>query len=333
MLRRDQLERDARHIAFDIDKLCERVIGLCHGAVSIAGCEKKEGGYSRTFILTFNNGQRLVARLPTRAAGPSRLTTNSEVATIRYLQAHTSLPIPKILDWSDDASNEIGSEYIIMEHAPGVLLHHRWPTMSGVQRIECIRSISRNTQQVAALNFPDYGSLYNDDDPIPPLPRTLFPKAFVSDPNVEQSTGIASTAAPTLCHPDLHKGNIFVSDDDPTVVTGIIDWQSSSVDPAFEYADKQPDFAAPTSNPSWEGRPADPSLELCQNAYDACLKGLVPKLAAARAVDDNLLRPFRLCDRTWRDGAVAFRDQLINLSKSWKELGLSGASVLSRFLR
>ena len=34
------------------------------------------------------------------------------------------------------------------------------------------------------------------------------------------------------------------------------------------------------------------------------------------------LRPFRYCHRTWRDGAVAFRQELIEISSRWNELGL-----------
>ena len=130
------------------------------------------------------------------------------------------------------------------------------------------------------------------------------------------------TAAPTLYHADLHKRNIFVSVDDPTIITDIIDWQSSSVEPAFEYADETPDFAALSPYLSLEDQPADIGAELCREAFDACLQGLVPRLAAGRALDDNLLRPFRYCHRTWKDGAVAFRQELIEISSRWKELGL-----------
>jgi hypothetical protein len=31
---------------------------------------------------------------------------------------------------------------------------------------------------------------------------------------------------------------MFVSDDDPAVITGVIDWQSSSIEPAFWYAER-----------------------------------------------------------------------------------------------
>lgn len=82
------------------------------------------------------------------------------------VQSNTTVPIPTILDWSDDSSNAIGSEYIIMEHAVGVQLHQKWPTMSGEQQIACIQAISKNIQQTTALKFPAYGSLYFAEIPI-----------------------------------------------------------------------------------------------------------------------------------------------------------------------
>ncbi|KAF9485544.1 kinase-like protein [Pholiota conissans] len=39
---------------------------------------------------------------------------------------------------------------------------------------------------------------------------------------------------PTLSHPDLHVGNIFVTGTDPLSVSGFIDWQGASVSPLFE---------------------------------------------------------------------------------------------------
>ncbi|KAH9863181.1 hypothetical protein IAQ61_009458 [Plenodomus lingam] len=120
-LRRDVLERESRLLQFDFDALRRKVLTLyCPGASSITSYDKKEGGFNRVFIFHTDNAKRIVARLPFALAGPSRLTTNSEVATIKYLQAETEIPISKLLDWSDDASNAIGSEYIIMEHTSGV---------------------------------------------------------------------------------------------------------------------------------------------------------------------------------------------------------------------
>ena len=133
---------------------------------------------------------------------------------------------------------------------------------------------------------------------------------------------LRDSAAPTLHHADLHKRNIFVADEDPTIITGFIDWQPSSIEPAFEYAGVIPDFAAPKPQPSSEDQLADINAELCRRAFEACLQALVPRLSAANALDDDLLRPFRYCHRTWRDGAVSFKQELIDISNRWKELGL-----------
>lgn len=83
-LRRDALERESRLIRFDFDALRRRVLALCPGASSVTSYDKKEGGFNRVFIFHTDNAKRIVARLPFALAGPPRLTTNSEVATIKY---------------------------------------------------------------------------------------------------------------------------------------------------------------------------------------------------------------------------------------------------------
>lgn len=64
---------------------------LCLDASSITSYEQKEGSFNRAFILTMNDGKRVVARLPTHITGPPRLTTNSEVATIKNCEYSCSI--------------------------------------------------------------------------------------------------------------------------------------------------------------------------------------------------------------------------------------------------
>lgn len=78
----------------------------------------------------------------------------------KIVQENTEVPIPKILDWSDDATNCIGSEYIIMEHVHGIQLQQTWPHMSGDEKVKCIDAIYRKLKDVAGIEFPAYGSLY-----------------------------------------------------------------------------------------------------------------------------------------------------------------------------
>jgi hypothetical protein len=83
-LNRDELQRKARYRKFDFAALCQKAVNTCSGATRVIRYEKKEGGFNRVFILYLDNGERVVARVPFRIAGPRRLTTNSEVATLTY---------------------------------------------------------------------------------------------------------------------------------------------------------------------------------------------------------------------------------------------------------
>ncbi|KAF2806520.1 uncharacterized protein BDZ99DRAFT_501336 [Mytilinidion resinicola] len=399
-LRRDTSERESRYITFDFDALCEKVLTCSHGAASIISYEKKEGGFNRVFIFTLDNAKRVVARLPFKLAGPPRLTTTSEVATIRYLQMNTGIPIPKIIDWNDDASTPIGTEYILMEHASGIQLHQRWPTMTSEQQVRCISDIYQKLKEMAAIKFPVYGSLYMEhslpssasqhvlEDPrfsigphcgamywdceigesryyhntvpnrgprtslraycdglidtgisrIPPsepvLPKRpryhgtieehlgLLESGRIVLKKISEDSRVQDAATPTLFHPDLHKRNIFVSDDDPTSVTAIIDWQSAAVEPAFWYADLIPDFAKPIPHPTLEDQ-LEFNSEQCVKVFNISTQFLTPTLARPRLMDEAFFRPYRYCYRTWKDGAVAFRDELIQTARRWEELGLA----------
>lgn len=54
------------------------------GAREVVACEKREGGFNRVFVIEFDNGAKVVAKVPMQYAGPTALTTMSEVATLRY---------------------------------------------------------------------------------------------------------------------------------------------------------------------------------------------------------------------------------------------------------
>lgn len=92
--------------------------------------------------------------------------------------------------------------------------------------------------------------------------RTVI-KKMAEDPQ------ILNAASPTMFHPDLHKRNIFVSEEDPTVITAIIDWQSTSIEPAFSYANEVPDFARFIPNDTSEGE-IDAKGEACAKAFNVC---------------------------------------------------------------
>jgi hypothetical protein len=145
---------------------------------------------------------------------------------------------------------------------------------------------------------------------------------------------VQRVARPTLLHADLHKRNIFVSDSEPSKITGIIDWQSTSIEPAFIYANETPDFATLVDHMPEAARDGQDQamqkkkqkdIQLCAETFEVWMKGYVPAISQARAVDDTILRPFRHCNTSWRDSVVAVRSDLIDLTRGWNALGLAGS--------
>lgn len=47
---------------------------------------------------------------------------SSEVATLQYIAANTSVPVPKVLAWSADPFNSAGTEYMVLEKVMVLLL-------------------------------------------------------------------------------------------------------------------------------------------------------------------------------------------------------------------
>ncbi|KAI7158051.1 hypothetical protein KC349_g5143 [Hortaea werneckii] len=155
-----------------------------------------------------------------------------------------------------------------------------------------------------------------------------------------KSPFLKDSSTPTLLHADLHKRNIFVSSTEPTEVAAIIDWQASAVEPAFMYGNETPDLAMQdfgNGDPiedvdhdslSQEERDArvkkKGDLQLCKDAFEACMKGFAPVIGRARSLDGLLFRPFLYCNTSWRDSMTAVRQDLLDLSRRWNDIGLAG---------
>lgn len=69
-----------------------------------------------------------------------------------------------------------------MEHAPGVQLHGKWPSMTPHQHMLRIKRVALIVTKLAKLQFTAYGSLYFADAPIDPKTRFEFVGGFCIGP-------------------------------------------------------------------------------------------------------------------------------------------------------
>ena len=54
----------------------------------------------------------------------------------------------------------IGAEYTIMEKAPGLQLFEVWNDVAEADRLKLIKGLTHLERELAAIQFPAYGSLY-----------------------------------------------------------------------------------------------------------------------------------------------------------------------------
>jgi aminoglycoside phosphotransferase (APT) family kinase protein len=156
----EHLRLSERRLHFNINEL-RRVVAKSVGQRStdiVLFTKIAEGGSYRIFEGTFRDGAKVIARLPYPSTIPHKYGVASEVATMEFLRMH-GIPIPKIFDWSSSSSNNIGSEYIIMERAQGKELAHTWFTMTFEERMKMLEKIVEIERTLFDIRFPASGSL------------------------------------------------------------------------------------------------------------------------------------------------------------------------------
>ena len=181
-------EQQKRYLAFDIDGLKATVVAAVEGAKSVLHMTKlPEGSYSKAFLMTLDNQQEVVARLPTPHAGPAHLVTASEVATMEFARKRLGFPVPRVLSWSSaQTSNLVGAEFIIMEKAPGIEVSKVWPELSEKHRLDVIKEIIRIEKGALENPLPCYGSIFFRSDVDPKMSHTVIDETFVIGPSMDR---------------------------------------------------------------------------------------------------------------------------------------------------
>ncbi|RAL05584.1 phosphotransferase family protein [Aspergillus ibericus CBS 121593] len=419
-----QLEQ--RFVKFDMESLCRQAVSLFSKATKCVCIVKLEGNFNKAFLLTMDDGNEVIAKIPCPNAGTPSLTTASEVATLRYLRSCTSVRVPEVFAWSSDPGNPVGAEYIIMEKVPGIALSERWEAMNMLQRYKIIDRIIEVEKELEELKFPAYGSLYLRQSvpdgychyPLPPqldptglfcvgpscnrsmwskdvtgmcksMPNVgpwasflefalsipereldimtdstsevqhhlnqfdesqsldeyfnLLQKVKAIIPTISHHPLVREVADPVLWHTDLHLGNIFVSMDDPTIIEGIIDWQSTQIAPLFLQA-RFPEFLRPPKDynpgtdipnlpsnfdeldPEQKDQARRERASASQSKYyEMSNLAYNKRVYDAMKLDRRLWEPFTCCQLFSNGSMVPLRNSLLRVSQDWDFLDLPGS--------
>ncbi|XBQ86219.1 hypothetical protein V6000_001941 [Aspergillus fumigatus] len=170
-----------RYVKFNIANLCSEAAALFGPETKCVHIVKLEGNFNKAFLLTMDNGNEVVAKIPCPNSGPRLLTTASEVATLKFLRSHLSIRVPEVYAWSSDPTNPVGTEYILMEKIRGTALAERWGTMNALERYKVIDGIVKMETELESLKLPAYGSLFLQESLPSEYPRYTLPPDL--DPN------------------------------------------------------------------------------------------------------------------------------------------------------
>lgn len=140
---------------------CRSVGRQLSGVVSIT--KLAEGGFNRVLQITFNDGYAVLARIPYSTTVPKHHAVASEAATLAFLRSH-GVPVPKVLAYSPDHTNAVGTEYILLERIEGTPLSEQWFSMDTKTRVKIMRQIVDVEKQFMSIRFPANGSLYHRRD-------------------------------------------------------------------------------------------------------------------------------------------------------------------------
>ncbi|RII14889.1 hypothetical protein CUC08_Gglean003811 [Alternaria sp. MG1] len=186
---REQLE--ARYRRFDVSSLKQaacKAVGA-HECVSLD--KIGEGNYNKAYRLEMDDGQKIIAKVPHPNAGPPKLTTASEVATMEFARTILNIPVPQVLAWRATDQNPVQAEYIIMEEASGSQLHEVWQDLPLRKKVDIIREFVDIERKLLSISFHKLGSLYFKDSGIAgcePAVVTNGPQDV--DSHVESTYGI-----------------------------------------------------------------------------------------------------------------------------------------------
>jgi hypothetical protein len=147
---------------------------LLFGTTSATWGEQHCGGYNIVRFLHLVNDNEttvVVARIPLRPdcgwESPESVSIarriTSEVATMKYIECHTRIQIPHVLQYSAEADGggEVGSPYILMTKVDGVRLSDVWDDMDDHSRKSILRQVVDILLELSSHRFDKIGYLFH----------------------------------------------------------------------------------------------------------------------------------------------------------------------------
>ena len=84
----------------------------------------------------------------------------SEVATLAFVRAKTSIPVARVIAWDSNWDTELGFEWLLTEMIEGVTLYSVWRDVSWKRKLSLTEEVAKMIVQLQKHEFDKIGSLY-----------------------------------------------------------------------------------------------------------------------------------------------------------------------------
>ncbi len=180
-----------------------------------------QGGFNKLYQISYT-GHHTSYLLRVALSIEPYYKTESEVATIAYLRANTSIPVPEVFAWDSNGKNELGFEWILMAKIDGIPLFDVWRKVPWERKLKLTETIAGMVKQLRNCKFDRIGGLY-------------FKSAVERGPSkIEHTAGLtsslvalAATKAPTAVLESL--SDTDQDDSTPSTLEHSIDAEAAQV--------------------------------------------------------------------------------------------------------
>jgi hypothetical protein len=167
-----------------IENLASKHLGLDNDECCIATAFA-EGAFNKLYTITCSKGD-FIFRVALPVA--PHVKTLSEVATLFFVREYTTIPVPHVIAFNADVTNELGFEYIFMTRLDGRPLREKLHSLSWLKKDLLVQQIADFLAHLSRLKFPEIGSIYPaSNDHSFTVGETVLP-AFFTQHHVQLST-------------------------------------------------------------------------------------------------------------------------------------------------
>lgn len=166
-LRDEARQLAERYVPFNVAALKDVAVsaGGAQRVISIAKLDENQ--WHRDLNFRLDNGNTVIARLPTRVAPLPQYNIPNQVATTEYVRTRLGIPTSNILAYSADTDperNPVGTPYILIENPKGMNLSLVWDELSDTLKdallVEWVKMESRLMEAIS----DGYGSIFYRKD-------------------------------------------------------------------------------------------------------------------------------------------------------------------------